>query len=226
MKGLKALPSINDLLGAYNQLQSADELLPADQLALYSQWSRLDPRMAQIMVEHLILYWRQIRLGELQDELQKQPWPRAILVLLYFANLAIPKPDQKRLHHIIEALEKNLPPIPPQLFFISLQGINRTIIDEETRYPTLPYRLSGFIGSQSLLGRSRWPKDKTVLGPKERRVILEQLLGDRDQVTVADYISACKNLVSRRQAQRDLSALAHATGFTRNRVYRRLRRRG
>lgn len=220
MKGLEALPSMTDLLDAYNRLQSADELLPADQLALYSQWSRLDPRLAQIMVEHLARHWRQIRSGELWDELQKQPWPRAILVLLRFAELAVPKSEEKKLRHIIQALDEDLPAIPPQLFFIFLQGPNRMVVDEEVRYRTLPYRLSGFIGSQSLLGRSRWPADKTFLAPNDRRRILTRLLRDHDQVTVADYMAACKHLVSRRQAQRDLMATARASGFTRNRIYR------
>jgi hypothetical protein len=219
VKGLPNLPSRKDLLQAYNEIQERRSPLPLKDLALYSQWARLDPRLAEILVEHLALCWSKIPVGEFIDTLLEQPWPRAALVLFRFAELIVPTKKRRILKGFISAIEDSLEPSPPQLFFIHLQRPNSTVQKNEVEFRTSPYSLSGFIGSQSLLSRSRWPTNKTSLTKDPRRYILKTLLNSKTDVCVDDYISACRGLISRRQAQRDLSRFATSKGYTRNRRY-------
>lgn len=221
MKGLVKIPDTQDLVAAYNQLQSTEKILPVDQLALYSQWARLDPRLGEILVSHLIKFVSQLAIGSLRESLAKQPWPRSMLVLLRFAELGVSDDDKRLFRHFFHFLNTSFEEDAPQLFFIPLQKSNAVIMKEEVEKRSLPYVDSGFIGSQSLLPKSRWPKSRTVLKIQERLAILEELFRSRTTVTVADYVQACKGMIATRQAQRDLAERGQGSGRTRRRKYRR-----
>jgi hypothetical protein len=219
MKGLAALPALEQLAAAYNDLQSRKTALPLADLALWSQWARLDPRLAQMLVQHLARFWRQFAWGEMLMHLQTQPWPRALLVLLRFAQLAVAAGDRSHLKAIINIVDMSTPGISQQLFFIPLQRPPTVVIEEEVQFRTEPYVRSGYLGSQSLLSNTRWPSGTTALAKSARQQILTNLLAAGRPITVTEYRQACRNLVARRQAQRDLAQMAQGKGFTRNRYY-------
>lgn len=223
MKGLTKLPNKNDMSRAAHVIQQCTGPLPARKLALFSQWSRLDPRFAEIMVRHLADSWSAIPGGDLLKALNSQPWPRAILVLLWFAERLVPRTDRKHFQCFARALADSLDLMPtttPQLFFIPLQRPNSVVMDAEVSFRSKPYLKAGYIGSQSLLSRAQWPREQTFLRPNERLRILKNLLRQKEQITVNDYREACKGMVSRRQAQRDLAQTADYSGFTQRRRYR------
>lgn len=222
MRGLFAIPTLRELQGAYNHLQSTQSLVDTDTLSLYSQWARLDPRFAEILVGHLRSHWDQIPLGRLIEALRVQPWPRAMAVLLRFVDLMVAPNERKALGHLVGAIEDAFPPPAPELFFIPLQGPSPVVLREELSFPSNPYSDVGYIGSQSLLSRARYPSNRTLLAPEERRRLLKELLARKRVVNVDDYIQACKGMVSRRQAQRDLRSYADVSpkGFTRGRIYK------
>lgn len=220
MKGLASLPQTEDLIKAYNKLQS--ETVSIRDLALFSQWGRLDPRLAEILVAYLATHWRSIAMGDLIKELSRQPWPTAILVPLRFAEQVVEKRERKVLKHFIAAIESILPKPPPQLFFVPLQKPLSVVANEEVKLRSRPYTDSGYIGSSSLLSRGRAPEGKTLLQKRVRLEILKDLLASGQEISVQDYRKACKGLISARQAQRDLATLARSRGFTRARRFRKL----
>lgn len=210
------MPSTKDLGRAADLLQKTGSCITTKRLALYSQWARLDERFAQILVSYLKQNWRHIAHVELLAELQKQVWPRAILVPLRFVAIELKGGEKKLLQTLIAWLEKNLPPFAAQMFFIPLQRPIASILKREVELASTPYTQSGFIGSQSLLSRSRWPKGITVLQSHLRRQRLEDLLEqtpERPIISVADYMRACQGMVSVRQAQRDLKAATKTLKF-------------
>jgi hypothetical protein len=218
MKGLAHLPNKKDFVRGANALQTR-QVVSTKNLILYSQWARVDARFAQIVVTYLFEHWKKLSLHDVLSELESVPWPRALVVLLRFVDLQISDRERSTLQHFILKLEAALPPMPPQLFFVPLQKWPAVVLQTEVDLRTFPYTKSGFIGSQSLLSRAQWPKNKTFIGPVQRRSILQNLFKNKKIVTVAEYLAACRGLVSRRQAQRDLAEFAQPKGFTRNRRY-------
>jgi hypothetical protein len=223
MKGLEAVPCVTELRQAFDRLQSARALLSIPQIALYSQWARLDPRLAEILVGHFTKYWREIAPGALIQSLSQYPWPRSIAVLLRFTALALKASDRETTRHLIGAIEAAFPAPSWQLYFIPLQVPNSVILRDEVKYRTEPYMQSGYIGAQSLLSQAKSPANRTIMPADQRKQLLIDLLRKQNSVTVFDYIQACKGMVSRRQAQRDLTSFTGtvARGFTRSRAYHR-----
>ncbi len=220
MKGLSSIPQVGDLLTAYNKLQSQSKVDLSD-VVLYSQWARLDPRLAEVLVAYLIKHWQELPMGALIEGLGAQPWPRAMNVFLRFVMLAIPRVQSTTLKHLVRAIDSRFPIDSYQLFFIPLQNPNPVVQRQEINWRIAPYLRSGFIGSQSLLSRSQSPSNRTVLKKIDRKKILMELLARQKTVNVHEYLHACRNLMSPRQAQRDLAELTgvRAKGFTRGRKY-------
>jgi hypothetical protein len=224
LKGLNSVPGIRDLQRAYDRLQSSAELIEVDLLALYTQWARLDPRLAEILTGHLSQHWREIPLGRLIELLDRQPWPRAIAVPLRFVALGLKsKVERKTILHMVAAIEGSFAKPAAQLYFIPLRLPNVVVMRKEIEFRSTPYLQSGFLGAQPLLPRARPPTNRTLMPPRQRHRILAELFKHQPSLTVNDFVRACHGLVSKRQAQRDLRAFSgsSAKGFTRGRIYRR-----
>jgi hypothetical protein len=225
VKGLRALPLTDDLLRAYRELEGA-LVIAEDRLALLSQWARLDPRLAELLTGYLLRHWVQLNVMALVKALESQPWPRAILVLLRFAELSVEgKVERVVLRGCVDSIERAFPEKSNDLFFIPLQRMNRVVLAEAIDYQGMPYIRSGFVGSVSLLAKGRIPEGVTALDMRARERVLGEMaasLRRGETISVDDYMRRCRGLISRRQAQRDLarSPLLVASGFTRNHRYR------
>ena len=72
MIGLKKFPKEKDLKQAYEILGGLRDLFPTNKnLSLYVQWSRLDPRLAEILVRWFIKNWQKINPLHFNDEIKK-----------------------------------------------------------------------------------------------------------------------------------------------------------
>lgn len=227
MKGLTSLPKTSELRAAYATLESKSPAISVQQVALYSQWARLDARLAEVLTGYLLREGADFPLVTLLRELSAQPWPRAILVPLRFVELS--ESDRMRriaIRAMIESIEEAFPEKSNDLFFIPLQRMNRVILNDAIGLRSSPYVRSGFIGSASLLAKGRQPEGATTLGAPIRKRILEIFLSRLslgESFSVEDYLAECNGQVTRRQAQRDLehSKRLKAKGHTRGRRYER-----
>lgn len=237
MKGLLSVPTVEELRKAYSRLERLDgdlsDDLPENEIAMYSQWARLDPRLAELLTEYLLRHGHQIHAFKLLNALVSLPWPRALLVPLRFAELKLRADRDPRIAAfdvLVSAIERAFPTKTNDLYFIPLQRPNRILTEEAILYQSEPYARSGFVGAASLLSKGRVPLDTTVMTKGARQRVLQRLIGESSkkgsgkEITVESYITACKGMVSRRQAQRDLEnePQLKAIGFTRNRRYRRV----
>jgi hypothetical protein len=248
VKGLARLPNTSELASAYREMEGLAESASGEneiegKTAKYSQWARLDPRLAEVLTGFLGRNWSRLNVVRLLTHLSYEPWPRAILVPLRFVEVeasskrerqasrtferqALPAFERHALRSLIAAIDEAFPECTNDLFFIPLQRPNRVITDEAVTLLSEPYLRSGYIGSVSLLAKGRLPEGATVLSTGARGRLLHKMrdeLARGGTLTVAAYRLRCKGLVSRRQAQRDLeeSPLFEAVGFTRGRRYRR-----
>lgn len=240
MRGLARLPKPAEFAEAYRKLEGSMEA-SSDQneiealVAIYSQWARLDPRLAEILTGFLRRNWQKLNMLVVMKKLSAEPWPRAILVPLRFVEIEVTFEGEPRavsgyergaLRALINAIDEAFPDCTNDLYFIPLQRPNRVITEEAVSLLSEPYLRSGYVGSVSLLAKGRLPEGATVLSSGARGRLLHKIrneLAKGETLTVAQYILRCRGLISRRQAQRDLeeSDLFEPVGFTRNRRYRR-----
>ncbi|MCM2278647.1 MAG: hypothetical protein NDJ89_11290 [Oligoflexia bacterium] len=203
LKGLERIPSLDELAQAYSELQNAKDALPAERLALWSQWSRLDPRLAEQLVAHLSRYWRDLNPLELHTALVDQPWPAALGVLLEYAKERAQEP---RLMKAWNALVlSGIPVAEGELFFIGLRQFAGKLMREDARLSHKHYRRWGYLGRETLFNKAV-SGDKTRLAPEIRAQLLEELLSDRQRITVREYREALGGQITARMAELDLRA--------------------
>lgn len=228
MRGLKNFPQKKQVAQAIHTLQTL-EPTPEHLLSLYSQWARVDPRIAESLVYYLKNKWEFINPLQLNNELQKQPWPAAMGVILNFIDLY----SDNRAWHLKTRANMSLKKfrlwsalvmskIEPEnyaQFFYGFRNFAGKIMREEASTNLLPYLKWGYLGCDLLVKtfdfprRNPWPK-------ADRLKILKKLLTKNKKITVRDYRQALAFQISNRQAERDFIEIgARAKGKTKARVY-------
>lgn len=201
-------PSRGDLESAYSRLLWRDDEEPtAEELVLWSQWARIDPRLAEILVACLLRRFRALSALSLWEENRKSAMPAALAALVDFARLdakrVLPPPERIAFAAWAKTVLWRVPSAPPQLFFLR-QGKPRPERDiKEIGQSLRVFRRWGFFGSAAPLDEKH-DRRATMLDPCQRRQLLRKLARGGETFTVADYMSACGGRVHRRTAERDL----------------------
>jgi hypothetical protein len=221
MKGLAAVPSITDLAAAYRRLQTPGEVIDEATLAHWSQWARLDPRLAEQLVALMALHWRSWDALALQALLKVEPWPGALGVLGEHAASMMAKTERQLFKAWLALTMTGLPHGPGELFFMGTMKFGGPRMRAEAEQATKPYLRWGYLGREPLRNKASALESQTQMSPSRRRQVLSALRGRQRRITVQDYMDALGGAVSRRVAQKDL---AHCTslrsrGRTRGRVY-------
>jgi hypothetical protein len=220
MKGLEAIPSHTHLLAAYNQLLQ-QKRIDEESLALWSQWSRIDPRLAEILVHHLSQNWKNISPVSLQIHIHKQPWPSALAALLEQCSELLQRDQRKHFETWKNCATFGTQKAPFELFFFGTRGFAGSQAFSDANYSLKTFLKWGYFCRDRLSNKAQ-ARPKTCLTPRARRELLTELLRRKGRITVNDYIEALGGSVSRRQAELDLKNYPRirADGKTRNRTYR------
>ena len=125
MKGLIEIPNDEDLARAYRVFQTAapreNTTVAPDQLALWAQWVRFDPRLGEQWIAYVARQWKQIEALRFNEQNRDQPWPAVVGVLLdQAALLQHERPLFRRWAALVLAgisAERS-----PQQFFIGLRA--------------------------------------------------------------------------------------------------------
>lgn len=250
--GLATIPGATDLERAYRLLfvRSSRGTGRARQptcaeLALFSQWARFDPRLAEILVQYVIVTWRRIHPVELHQALHTQPWPGACAVLLEFAERGVGAAggcDSAVFRHWKAAVTAHVALANWEQFFIGQRRIGGEAMQGDARFAFEEYRRWGYLAREILFNKQRLPvdspragatgpeRDRSAagthrLGVTTRLEILKTLLERSARLRARDYWEAIGRSVSLRQAERDLKAsgLVRARGRTRARWFAKAR---
>lgn len=255
MRGLPAIPSAEELEGAYLRLDvsssSESFALPSRgrksgkfpspwlssveaDLALWSQWSRFDPRLAELWVKWISQHWNDTAPARLNESLRAQPWPAAAGVLLEETLFTgqICRKERKFFRAWMGFAMVGIPPANGEAFFIGQRGFARNLTRLDATRAEKSYRRWGYVGRERLINASTLCMEpalspRVTRMPREtRRLVLENLCQERDSFRVEDYLRALDGRVSRRMAEMDLRACARLKprGETRGRIYRVLGR--
>ena len=224
MKGLKRIPSEKQIAGAYTLLQMTEKNIPDGKLALYSQWTRLDPRLGEILVGYLAGFWKRHNPVSLNRFVRLQVWPSAFGVLVeqtpfYFQQKGM-KWDKSFFRKWAECVMDSVRPAHGELFFVDIHTIGSKRFFEEATHATEIYRKWGYFGKDLMINKAS-PPQRTLISPAQRKFLLERLLKQKKELKVEDYMRELNFQIHRKQAQRDLKnhPLLSRRGNTKNRRY-------
>jgi hypothetical protein len=232
--GLKRIPAEKDLEKAYAELRGE---LAEGRLALYAQWARFDPRLAEIWVRTTLSRWKLVHPIVMHEALAGEPWPSAAGPLLEFVGRAVrATPEEAKLFKSWkEMVMQGFAPASWEQYFIGQRRIAGQAMIDDARFSLNEYRRWGYLSREILFNKQAFPPELRgprrgragggthSIAPDVRESILRQLLRERSRVTTHDYLQALGNSISRRQAERDLKRARwlRAEGRTKGRSYRK-----
>lgn len=190
------IPNEKDLETAYGELLQSS--VPTELFALYTQWSRFDPRLAQRWIDHLCHHWEVIYPVELRKKILRQPWPAAAAVLLEFSRK---KMKDSVFNDWADVITTRMPTAADEQFFIGLRAVGGEAMIEDAQFSAAEYTRWGYLARENLLGKDRG----TSYSVDVRQRILKKLAQERGRIRVRDYWEAIDQSVSLRQAERDLA---------------------
>jgi hypothetical protein len=211
MRGIEKIPGIQELERAYAELQSARNALPAARLVELSQWSRLDARLAEQVVTHLVRFWKSLHVGELRLALNSAVWPATLGVLLGHARLhpELERADRRAFAGMIEAVMAGLPIGDGGTFFIGTRAFAGQEQQRDAELSSKPYSSWGYLGRDLLLNKASRSR-RTVHSAEQRRRVLDGLVerceSEGRPLTTSEYRAALGERISPRLAELDLRA--------------------
>lgn len=226
MKGLKSIPSLRQMAKAYETLQSRQEglCLSYRKLSLYAQWSRLDPRLGELVINYISQCWRKLHPIELNNCLQKEVWPAVFGVLLEHISFYYEQKKKKKELSLFckwsECVLYDIQPAKGELFFINLYLPGSRLMYEEALYSLNVYKKWGYLAGDLMFNKFVF-SHKILLTPVQRREALDKLLKKQNAFKVRDYLRELNFQIPVKQAQRDLKKHPRlsSSGNTRNKVY-------
>lgn len=225
MKGLNKIPDERELEGAYARLQGGEKF-SVENYALYSQWARFDPRLAEQLVSAIARDWRSVSPVALNEQIKKQPWPAAFGVLIEHAvlfitqsNAAADPAERELFMRWKDCAMSGIARASDENFFIGIRAFGGRASFADAVAATKPYRSWGYFAKEPILRGI--PENSTLIPRAARLTAIEALLSDGRRFTASDYMALLDGAIHRRQAQRDLESHPHVVraGKTRAAVY-------
>lgn len=221
MRGLNPLPSQKDRLLAYNLLQANSHArseafhkakqrpISESDIIQFAQWSRFDPRLGEVLLSFLFQHWIFFDAMKLRKLNLVSAWPQALAVifdhLVYTAKNSPQKMAEPSLiFAFTELITNGIEPVSYQSYTVGVFKFAGKELKSRAELPHPLFKKWGFYERDLLLPKNIITKTRTSLDRHTRKRILTELLRRRKEITVSDYLEACRHLIHRRQAERDL----------------------
>ena len=224
MSNKPPVPTEAQLLSAYRALQSGRAVSVHDWI-LFSQWTRFDPRLAEVWILAFDRDWKTLSPVLFRDENRKASSPAVLGVLLdQYHQFLCPKTEVTSLGYWMKIALEGAPKANNESFLIGVQGFaNQRVFDDADR-PVRSFKHWGFFGREIFINKFQQKQavlQKTAIAATERKKILIGLLKLKKRITVGEYRLACNDLISKRVAQLDLENFKglKRVGNTRSRFY-------
>ena len=231
------LPQLADLEKAYFHFQSASKrnlqanpVQECELFALYSQWTRFDSRLGEICVDYLATHWKNLNPLQLRNAFLTQPWKAVFGVLTEFTEIRLMANSELSLFKawkslVLDGVEK----ANWEQFFIGKRRIAGNSMLEDAQFAIEEYKKWGYLSREVLITKSsvtvappdRCNAKKFSYSIATRKQILKKLLEFHPRITTGQYLDAIGQSISKRQAERDLSAsgILKLVGKTKGRYY-------
>ena len=171
-------------------------------LALAGEMLRHDARLLSILLQWTLEHWQELNPLALRQQMLRMRWPQALAVVLTFARDATRDAELRLLIDYLCAGWSRVDP-PEQFFFDADRPASR-MASRKLGRSLAPFSRWGFIGTERPTANAG---TKRVVGRYDRPTrlrILDQLLERSEVVSLAEYLDAVDDAVSRQQARQDL----------------------
>ncbi len=194
-------------------------------IVLAAEMLRFDPRLLSILLQLVLLGWRELNPLALRAQMQSMRWPQALLVVLDFAKAAS---SDSELRHFCDYVAAGwLRVEPAERFFIDAARPGSRMAARQLGRNLAPYARWGFSGSEKPTADAFTKRTVGRYDAATRRRILEQLLERVPEITLGNYLEAVDHAISRQQALLDLKTCPRLAleGHGRSARWRKRRRR-
>lgn len=175
-----------------------------DLLVLAAEMVRYDPRLLSILVQFLLARFQTLNPLTIRLRMRAMRCPQALLVVVSFCREATTEPE---LRHFVDYVCAGWSRVePPERFFLDAELPGSRMAARKLGRNLAPYARWGFLGSERPIVDARTKRTVGRYDARTRHRILEDLLGQRGELTLADYLDAVDHAISRQQALTDLRA--------------------
>lgn len=214
-------PSQQALLESYNLIQS--KKMTVHRFMEIFEWSRFDPRLAELLVQSLKENWPNWNPLEINKLLKLSLSPAVLKVLAAHVLLLLKGQERKVFTSWIDCcfyqVEKNK---DWSVFYIGQFGFGSHLLKEEV-FESIPlFTKWGYYAKTPIIDftiDSRKPQ-KTLIPKSVRLKKLKHLFKQKKKIRVHDYIIFLENKISRRTAELDIKSIARKSGNTKGATYR------
>lgn len=215
------VPTLKLLENAYTKLMHFKPHPPTiDDIALYTQWSRFDPRLSELLVIHFAKHWRKINPIFFRQSILHYPWASVIGVFFLFVRQMVKQensPDLDLYDGWSKLITTGFKRASGEQFFMGLRKIADEQMLHDVQFSIKPYISWGYYSRENLIPKS----GSGHLNADTRKNMLLHLANTSKRITTSDYLKAIGNCISRRQAQRELlsSSFLNPSGKTKGKTF-------
>jgi hypothetical protein len=217
------VPTVEQLVKAYDRLQFSPQSIEVQELVKFSQWTRVDPRLGTVLYRALPKVWKQCNPLEVNRELKDQAWPSAFGVLCDQVSQYSEFESQEE-RDLFESWAKcvltGVKPAQGELFFFGGRKLGGKLMARDVAHNLPSYKRWGYF-SKDLFDSKVATKDQTLISKSQRLILLDKLLKQGGRVKVSDYMDFLEGKISRRIAEMDLKKFPRikSDGNTKGRYY-------
>jgi len=179
--------------------QSTEELI-----ALAGEMLRYDPRLLSILLQWVLEHWQELDPAALRRQMRRMRWPQALCVVFEFARSASREPE---LRYMADYVSAGWPCVEPsERFFVDVERPGSRVAVRKLGRNLGAYARWGFVGTERPVADVDTKRAVGRYDAQTRRRILDRLIEQRGELTLADYLDAVDHAVSRQQAHADLAS--------------------
>lgn len=211
------IPSTNELLKAYADLQSVHVHFNEEDIITLATWSRFDPRLMEQVILYLSQKWVDENPIKIKDLAVQSGGAQALAVILEHVSIKLKSNlfDQWK-----DLICHKLPQVAYQRFFIGFDkpASKRALVS--VTQAVEPFKKWGFLEDELIFNKlDHYPPGTYSI--ETRKQILKNLLLEKKRIRISHYLTALHNSLSRRQALRDLESFpfVKSDGTKKSRTY-------
>lgn len=198
-----------DIANAYQALQAPEVSAEPAHWVRYIEMTRFDPRVGEMLILFIRDHFRSMNPISLNHLIQTTRQPATLGVLLEHVSLLITVSKERTQFSLWKQLAlAHIEKAPYQSFFIGLSPFSPKQQLKAASLPLSIYSKWGFYAQDLMINKARQWLDqhpRTLIDADQRKEVLNQLIVEQERIRAEDYIHALKGMVSRRQAEMDLS---------------------
>lgn len=190
-------PSVGRLQPWPYRPESMEELL-----ALAAEMLRYDPRLLSILLELVLARWSDLHPLRLRRHMLRMRWPQALLVVFELAREAATDPE---LRYLADYLSAGVPRLsPPERLFFDVERPGSRMAKRKEGRNLAPYARWGFMGTERPTISTVTKRRVGRYDAATRKRIRQELARRRRGFSMAEYLEALDQAISRQQAYQEL----------------------